>query len=151
MTIQAVSSITIDAPPEEVWPWIGQIEKHAEWSPKQYRVELVSGEPDTVGSRYRSVGWVPGEKEHKMDVLLTEVVHAERFALIADDEQGSFANTYDLRRAGRGTEVTYKLVFPPMKGIAALLVPVLFPIVGKADIRKRMKLLKAKVESAPNR
>jgi uncharacterized protein YndB with AHSA1/START domain len=151
MTTQAVSSINIDAPPEAVWPWIGQIERHAEWSPKQYKVELVSGEPDTVGSKYRSVGWVPGEKEHKMDVLLTEVVPGERFALCADDQQGSFTNTFDLRRTDQGTEVTYQLVFPPMKGIAALVVPLLFPLVGKADIRKRMKLLKAKVESAPQR
>jgi hypothetical protein len=28
----------------------------------------------------------------------------------------------------------------------ALLVPVLFPLVGKADIRKRMQLLKVKAE-----
>jgi hypothetical protein len=84
-----------------------------------------------------------------MEVTLTEVVPTTRFALRADDEQGSFANTYDLRKTDRGTEVTYRLVFPPMKGIAAVVVPVLFPLVGKADIRKRMKLLKAKVEAAP--
>ncbi len=35
-----------------------------------------------------------------------------------------------------------------MKGIAAFVVPVLFPLVGKADISKRMKLLKAKAEGA---
>jgi len=149
LTTQAVCSVTILAPPEAVWPWIGQIEKHAEWSPKPYKVELVSGEPDAVGTKYRSVGWVPGEKEHEMDVELTEVVPGERFALRADDHQGSFTNTFDLKKTDGGTEVTYQLVFPPMKGIAAVVVPVLFPLVGKADIRKRMKLLKAKVEAAP--
>jgi uncharacterized protein YndB with AHSA1/START domain len=145
---QAVCSITIQASTEAVWPWIGQIEKHAEWSPRPYKVELVSGVPDAVGTKYRSVGWVPGEKEHEMEVVLTEVVEGERFALRADDHQGSFTNTFDLKKTDEGTEVTYHLVFPPMKGIAAFVVPVLFPIVGKADIRKRMKLLKAKVESA---
>ena len=150
MTTHAVSSIEIDAPIDAVWPWIGQIERHATWSPKPYTVELISGDPDTVGSTYRSVGWVPGEKEHPMEVVLTEVVPGQRFALRADDEQGTFMNSYDLKRTDRGTEVTYNLVFPPMKGIAAILVPVLFPLVGKADIRKRMKLLKAKVESASN-
>ncbi|MGD0852101.1 MAG: SRPBCC family protein [Acidimicrobiales bacterium] len=150
MTTHAVSSIEIDAPIDAVWPWIGQIERHATWSPKPYTVELISGDPDTVGSTYRSVGWVPGEKEHPMEVVLTEVVPGQRFALRADDEQGTFMNSYDLKSTDRGTEVTYNLVFPPMKGIAAILVPVLFPLVGKADIRKRMKLLKAKVESASN-
>jgi uncharacterized protein YndB with AHSA1/START domain len=88
MITQAVSSINIDAPPEVVWPWIGQIEKHAEWSPKQYEVELVSGEPDAMGSKYRSVGWVPGEKEHGMDVVLTDVVPGKRFALRATISKG---------------------------------------------------------------
>lgn len=151
MTTKAVSSIRIDAPPEAVWPWIGQIEKHAEWSPKPYTVKLVSGEPDVVGSRYRSVGWVPGEKEHGMDVVITEVIPSQRFALRSDDQQGSFTNAFDLQRIDQGTEVTYHLAFPPMKGLAAVLVPVLFPLVGKADIRKRMKLLKAKVEADLNR
>jgi uncharacterized protein YndB with AHSA1/START domain len=151
MSTQAVSSISIAAPPEAVWPWIGQIERHADWSPKQYRVELVSGEPDSVGSRYRSVGWVPGEREHKMDVVLTEVVPGERFVLHATDQQGTFTNSFDLRRTDEGTEVTYHIVFPPMRGAAALLVPLLFPLVGKSDIRKRMKLLKAKVESVAPR
>jgi uncharacterized protein YndB with AHSA1/START domain len=151
MTTKAESTIHIDAPPEAVWPWIGQIERHKEWSPKKYSVKLVSGEPDEVGATYRSVGWVPGEKDHNMDVTLTEVVPGERFALRADDQQGSFTNTYDLRRTDRGTDVTYRLVFPPMKGMAAILVPVLFPLVGKPDIRKRMKLLKARVESSAAR
>ena len=86
-----------------------------------------------------------------MEVHLTEVVPCERFALSADDEQGSFTNTYDLRKTDEGTEVTYKLVFPPMKGVAKLVVPILFPLVGKADIRKRMKMLKMKVETSESR
>jgi hypothetical protein len=60
---------------------------------------------------------------------------------------GIFENTYDLRSTGGNTEVTFRIVFPPMKGMSAILVPVLFPLVGKADIRKRMGLLKAKVET----
>lgn len=149
MPTQGSFSVTIQAVPEVVWPWVGQLDKHAEWSPKPYLIELVSGEPNTVGSRYRSVGWIPGDKEHANDVEITEVVPQERFALRADEAQGSFQNTYTLRRLDDATEVTFRLVFPPMKGISAVLVPVLFPLVGKADIRKRMNLLKARVEAGP--
>lgn len=149
MTTQATSTIDIQATPEEVWPWVAQLQRHAEWSPKPYKVELVSGELDAVGSKYRSVGWVPGEKDHAMEVVLTDVKPYERFALDAHDAQGTFTNTFDLRKTAQGTSVTFHIVFPPMKGMAAVLVPVLFPIVGKADIRKRMGMLKAKVESAP--
>src|SRR3954469_7906532 len=103
---------TIDAPPTAVWPWIGQLEKHADWSPKTYKAELVSGEPGAVGSRYRSVGWVPGDKQHSKDVTIVEMVPEQRLELRSDDPQGSFKNAYTLRPVGAGTEVTYEIVFP---------------------------------------
>lgn len=149
MTTQGRFPVTIKAPPEVVWPWVSQIERHSEWSPKPYRVELLSGEPDAVGSRYRSVGWIPGDKNHGNELEITEVVPNQRFVLRADDDQGAFRNTYTLQAGpGGATDVMFEIVFPPLKGMAALMVPVLFPLVGKPDIRKRMNLLKAKVESA---
>jgi uncharacterized protein YndB with AHSA1/START domain len=148
MTTHGVFPVVIAARPEVVWPWVGQLEKHAEWSPKPYTIEWLTGEPNAVGSRYRSVGWVPGDKHHVNEGEITESVPNERFALRADDDQGPFANTFTLRPVDAGTEVVFRLVFPPMKGALALLVPVLFGTVGKADVRKRMRLLKAKVEAA---
>lgn len=147
MATHGTFPVTIAAPPEQVWQWVGRLEKHAEWSPKPYTVELVSGEPNAVGSRYRSVGWVPGDKHHKNEVEVTQLVPGQRLALRADDPQGAFENTYELRSVDGGTEVTYTLVFPPMKGVSAALVPILFPLVGKPDIRKRMGLLKQRVEA----
>jgi len=146
MTTQGTFTTTIQAAPAAVWPWIADLDRHAAWSPRPYRVELASGQPGAVGARYRSHGWVPGDKDHANEVEITEVVPEQRLALRADEEQGSFANTYTLRAVDGGTEVTYELVFPPLKGMAAVMVPVLFPLVGKPEIRKRMGLLKAKVE-----
>lgn len=148
MTTQGTFTTTIAAPPAAVWPWIAQLEKHPDWSPKPYQVERTSGEPESVGSRYHSVGWVPGDKHHENDVLITDVIPQKRLALRAEDELGAFENTYALRPVDGGTEVTYHLVFPALKGMAAVMVPVLFPLVGKADIRKRMALLKEKVEAS---
>ena len=82
--------VTIQAPPDVVWPWISRLEKHVEWSNKPYRVEWISGEPNAVGSRYRSVGWIPGDKDHVNEGTITEIVPNERFALEADDKDGMF-------------------------------------------------------------
>jgi uncharacterized protein YndB with AHSA1/START domain len=148
MTTQGTVSVTIEAPPESVWPWVADISRHSEWSPRPYRVVLVSGEPNAVGSRYRSVGWVPpNDGNHGNDVEITQVVPMTRFALDATDDSGTFANTFDLQPAGAGTAVTFRVVFPKMKGISAIMVPVLFPLVGMSDIKKRMQLLKQTVES----
>jgi uncharacterized protein YndB with AHSA1/START domain len=147
MTVQGSFPVVINASLDAVWPWVAQLEKHGEWSPKPFTLELVSGEPDTVGSKYRSVGYVPGDSNHANDVTITEMVPNQRFALDASDENGVYHNTYDFRAVDGGTEVTYSLVFPDMKGATKYLLPILFPIVGKSDIKKRLNLLKAKAES----
>ena len=148
MTTQGEFPVTIKAAPSVVWPWISQLEKHAEWCNHDYNVEWVSGEPNAVGSRYRSVGWVPGDKKHVNEGTITESVPNERFALDADDREGTFHNTYVLRDLGGSTEVTFHIVFPEMKGAAAILAPPLFAMIGKSDTRKRMQLLKEKVEAS---
>jgi uncharacterized protein YndB with AHSA1/START domain len=149
MTTQGTLTVTIDAPPDKVWPWVADLTKHPEYSPKPYEVELVSGEPGKVGTRYRSVGAIPNDKHHGNEVEVVESVPNERFVLRADDDLGAFMYTYVLRPAGSGTEVSHTLVFPPLKGAPAMAVPILFPLVGKRDMRKRLQLLKAKVESTP--
>ena len=143
----ATVTVTIDAPPDAVWPWVGDIARHAEWSPKPYTVELVSGEPNTVGATYRSIGWVPpNDGHHSNEVTITEVVPESVFALDATDENGTFSSRFELRAAGSGTAVSFDIQFPTMKGMNAVMVPLLFPFVAKPDFRKRMNLLKQKVE-----
>ena len=148
MTTQGTLPITIDAPPDKVWPWVADLTKHPEYSPKPFQCELVSGEPGKVGTRYRSVGAIPNDKHHSNEVEVVESVPNERFVLRSDDELGAFTNTYVLRPVGSGTEVSHTLVFPPLKGLPAMVVPILFPLVGKKDMAKRLQLLKAKVESS---
>lgn len=150
MATQGTVTVTIAAPPESVWTWVADITRHGEWSPKPYRVEIVAGELNTVGSHYRSVGWVPPkDSNHENDVEITEVVPVTRFALAATDSNGTFTNMYDLKPVDGGTAVTFQLIFPAMKGMAAIMVPIVFPLVGMSDLKKRMQLLKQKVESAP--
>jgi uncharacterized protein YndB with AHSA1/START domain len=149
MTTQGTESITIQAAPEAVWPWIADLSKHPAWSPKPYKVDLVSGEPGAVGARYRSVGVIPGDKDHANDVEITEVIPGQRFVLVASDSNGPHQNIYTLRAVGTGTEVTHQLIFPEMKGVSKVLLPVLFPLVGKSDMRKRLGLLKTAIETQP--
>ena len=66
-------TVTIDAPPERVWPWVADLGKHAAFSPKPYSVEWIEGEPNAVGSRYRSVGEIPTDKRARMALLKQKV------------------------------------------------------------------------------
>ena len=141
-------TVTIDAPPERVWPWVADLGKHGEWSPKPYSVEWIEGEPNAVGSRYRSVGEIPNDKHHVNEGEIVESHPTDRFVLHAHDKEGDYANTFTLKPAGSSTEVTILLEFEKMHGMAAMMVPIIFPLVGKKDMRDRMAMLKQKVEAA---
>ncbi len=141
-------STTIQAPPEKVWAIVADIETHASWSPKEYSMRWVDGEPNAVGSTFHSVGSIPGNKHNENEVEITERVEPSRFAFRATDPQGVFINEWNLRPVGEGaTEVSLTLTFPKLHGVAAVMGPIVFPLVGKPDLRKRMALLKQAVES----
>jgi len=141
-------STTIQARPERVWTVVADIGTHASWSPKEYSMRWVDGEPNAVGSTFHSVGSIPGKRHNENDVEITERVEPTRFAFRANDPQGVFLNEWDLRPVGEdATEVTLTLTFPKLHGVAAVMAPILFPIVGRSDLRNRMELLKPAVES----
>ena len=147
MTTGGVFPVLINADPATIWPYIVDLGKHAEWSPTSYEVELVSGSTGAVGAHYRSVGWIPGDKHHANDVDVTEVEPNRHFAFVAHDDPGDVQNSFDLRETQGGTEVEYRMHFPKVSGVSAILLPVLFPLVGKPKIRERMKMLKSLVET----
>ncbi|MBI3430547.1 MAG: SRPBCC family protein [Actinobacteria bacterium] len=144
---QLLVSQLINAPINAVWPWVSDITKHSQWSPKPYTVELISGENGAVGSKYRSSGWVPpAEKNHRNDVEITEVVPGSKIVFTAHDENGFFKNTFKLEPVSQGTQVTFQHDFPKMKGMGRILLPLLLPLVGKKDAMVRLGMLKAKAE-----
>jgi len=137
---------TIQAPPEQVWAVVSDIGTHGLWSPKKYTVEWVSGQPNQVGSKFHSVG-VAISRRCENTSEITERVEPKRFAFLSTDPQGVFLNEFDLRPIGdRTTEVAFTLTFPKMHGIAALATPILFPLMSKRDIGKRLSMLKGTVE-----
>jgi uncharacterized protein YndB with AHSA1/START domain len=138
---------TIEAPPEKVWALVADIDTHASWSPKPYEYTWTQGEPNRVGSRFHSVGSIPGNKHNQNDSEITERVEPGRFVFRSTDPVGVFTNEYDLKSVGdSATEVSFTLTFPKLHGMPAIAAPVLFPLSGKPDIHKRLALLKAKAE-----
>jgi uncharacterized protein YndB with AHSA1/START domain len=136
----------IEAAPVAVWRLVADLGTHSSWSPHRYSVEWLSGDPNQVGSKFRSVGRIPGDKQHVNEGEITERVEPTRSALRSDDD-GWFFNEFDLKAAGDGaTDVSFTLTFPEMKGVKAVAAPILFSLSGKSDIRKRLQLLKARAE-----
>ena len=141
-------STTIDAPIERVWAVVGDLNTHGSWSPKPYELSWTSGEQNRVGSKFHSVGSIPGKSHNENDVEITERVEPTKLAFRANDPQGVFLNEWNLRSLGdNATEASYTVTFPKMHGVAAILAPVVYPLTGKPGIRKRLAMLKEKVET----
>jgi uncharacterized protein YndB with AHSA1/START domain len=144
-------SATIHAPIERVWAVVGDLNTHASWSPEHYEMAWTSGEPNEIGSRFHSIGSIPGTAHNENDVEITERVAPTKLAFRANDPQGVFLNEWNLRAIGDDeTEVSYTVTFPKMHGIAAVLAPIVFPLAGKSDVRKRLEMLRRKVEATAN-
>ena len=141
-------TVTIDAKPEVVWLWVADLSKHVDWSPKPYRIEWLEGEPNAAGSRFHSIGVIPGDKHHENEGRITENRPTTRFAFRSSDPQGEYAHTYDLTPNGEGTAVTHRLEFVKMRGMAAVLLPPIFALSGKRQSHRRMEVRNQKVEGS---
>jgi uncharacterized protein YndB with AHSA1/START domain len=141
-------TVTIDAPPEKVWPWVADLSKHAEWSPKPYRVEWLSGDANAVGSRFRSHGWLPQDKDHAMEGAVTVSEPRSRFEVVATDPSGEWRNRYELSPEGSGTRVTKTMVGPPPTGIGKVVFPIVSMLLIRPGVQKGLDLLKTKVEAS---
>jgi uncharacterized protein YndB with AHSA1/START domain len=141
-------STTIQAPIERVWAVVGDFDTHGSWSPKHYSLEWTGGEPNQVGSTFHSVGAIPMKSDNPNDSEITECVEPTRLVFLSTDPVGVFTNEWDLRSIGDNTtEASFTLTFPKLHGAPAVMAPILFPLTGKSDIRKRLAMLKQKVEA----
>ena len=98
---QGTFPVHIKASPSAVWPWVVDLNKHAQWSPTNYEVELLSGETGQVGTRYRSVGWIPGDSNHVNEVEITKVEDRRHFALPLTKIKGTSRTPLTCESRGR--------------------------------------------------
>jgi len=143
-----VYTVSINAAPEKVWPLVANLDRQGEWSPKPYRVEWQSGEPNAVGSTFRSIGWLPQDKEHVMEGVVKVNEPMKTFEVTTHDDKEEWTNRYELALSGSGTTVTKTVIWPPMSGIKAASRSLIFAVFVNGAMRKGLSMLKQKAESA---
>lgn len=142
-------SVVIDAKPGDVWAHVANLDRHSEWSPKSYRVEWLSGEPNAVGSTFRSTGWLPQDKSHVMEGRVTVNEPTTRFEVRSSDKAGEVTNTFVLTPQGEGRTLVERIMeSPPPRGAFKVILPILFPTFIRPAIQKGMNMLKSVVEGA---
>lgn len=137
-------SIDIQAAPESVFAYITDLSKHGEWSANPLKIEAISPGPVAVGSRYKSVAEVGGQRiEAEFEV--TEYEPPFRFGFAGEDSTGKYEHHFSLQSYQGGTRlermIRFKLTTLQWLMFYVLLFPVRIPA-GK----KALGLLKERLE-----
>ena len=113
------ATATADAAPEALLDVLTDPGAAARWAPVTFDVDNISGPRLTVGSTARVSGRLAG-REVGFD-LEVHRADAERLALCADGPV-TLHVAYDLRRAGKGSEVQASIGLRPRSGLRSRLI-----------------------------
>jgi uncharacterized protein YndB with AHSA1/START domain len=138
-------STMVNRPPEDVFVYLANVNKHAEWSPKAYRVESLDG-PVGLGTTFTSYGWIPRDAEHRNDVEVTAFEAPRTIEFTGREKGEDFRNTYVLTPQDGGTRIDRTLDFPRPGGVGGVFFPLVLGGFIKPATNKGMKMLKANLE-----
>lgn len=141
----ATFTTTIDRTPEVVFAYLADVGKHAEWSPKPFRVEGHTG-PVKAGDTFTSIGAIPGDKNHRNDVTVTDCVPPQRLVLDSQEKGEHFVNTFELVAEGSGTKLTRTMETPPPPFPLSVVFPLIMAAVIRPDVQKGLSKLKENLE-----
>ncbi|MDQ1700193.1 MAG: Polyketide cyclase / dehydrase and lipid transport [Frankiaceae bacterium] len=145
--VVATFTTTIDRTPDVVFDYLADVSKHAEWSPKPFRVERGSG-PVKVGDTLTTVGTIPGDKNHRNEVTVTECSRPHRLVLDAKEKDDHFVNTWELEADGTGTRLTRIVDAPKPSFPLPLVFPLIMSFLVRPDVNKGLRNLKNKLEQS---
>ena len=139
-------TIQVNRRPEEVWPYLTDFSRHAEWSPKPWKMESLTEGPFRVGSKFRSTGYIPRDPNHVNDVEVTAMEPPRRLAFSSVEKGQVFKNEFRLTPQDGGTRIERTLDMPKPKGALGVVFPLIVAGVVKPGGQKGMNLLKAKMD-----
>jgi uncharacterized protein YndB with AHSA1/START domain len=138
-------TITVARPPDVVFDYVADVSRHGEWSPKAFRVEGSTG-PVSTGDTFTSIGWLPGDKNHRNEVTVIESAPPHRLVLDSIEKGEHFLNTFELQAEGSGTKLTRTFDAPPPKFPLSLVFPLIMVAFIRPDVNKGLRMLKANLE-----
>ena len=139
-------SIFINAEPEVVFPYVGDLLRHREWATNPMQFEALSPGPVQAGSHYRSVARFMG-RVITAELAITEYQPPQRFAFTVSDQTGHYEHQFSLKPQEGGTLVERRVLAEDSlaKRIIGIII---FPLFVIPESKKALQLLKTKAEQA---
>ena len=138
--------VFVNAPPEQVFPAVSDLTRHAKWSSHGIEIEPVGSEAGQVGSEYRCI-----HKSKDGDrVTVTEISPDERFAFhVVMPNKFELDHTMTLTPQDGGTLLVHNANLSKLPGPMALFKPMLLAMIALTaggPEGKFLKNLKAELE-----
>lgn len=146
--ITARAFVHVDRPPDQVFAYVADISRHAQWSPKPFRVtDLPPSGELVVGSTFTSYGYLPGRSEHRNEVRVLELEPPERVVLESVDASGTYRSTFVVTARGSGSTVLRELDLPRPDGILGMTMPLFLRSVLGRDMSTGLRNLATQLRS----
>ena len=143
----ATFSIFINAPPEKVFPWVGDLLRHPEWATDKMKMQAISSGSISIGSRYRSTTNFKGTIV-VADLQVVEYQPPTRFAFTVNDRTGRYSHKFALHSQQGGTLVERSISNERTDVLTKILTMIITPILIVPESNKALQLLKVKAEQA---
>ena len=140
-------SIFIKAPPENVFPLVGDLLRHPAWATDQMTMEAMSSGSITVGNQYRSTTRFKGMVV-VAELQVVEYQPPTRFAFKVHDRTGRYRHEFMLHAQNDGTLVERSITNDRTDLLIKILTMIIMPILIIPESKKALQLLKGKVEQA---
>ncbi|MCA1726769.1 MAG: SRPBCC family protein [Actinobacteria bacterium] len=115
-------SVVVPGRPEEVFAYLADFSRHAEWSPTPLRIEPEDEGPLRVGSRFRGIGQTRG-KDVASTVEVIEVEPPGRLSFVATSPSTTFRHEITVTAEGEGSRVERRMVLLKAKPVLKLIWP----------------------------
>ena len=135
----------IDRPREEVFAFLVDFDRAAEWAPEITRVEMLTGGPLRVGSRYREMRWTSKGESH-IDMEVTAFDPPGRYSAAFDAGGYHATFNYMFTPDGDGTRVEMSCIVRA-DGARKLLSPIITWLLRRQD-KQKLRNLKRVLEAA---
>ena len=152
MTVTVRRFTTIDAPPEEVWPWLVDAERELAWrGPRITELEQLDDGPVVPGTRFRGSAEVLGSTDTWVNEV-TEVEHARLLAwrTVVSTAPAWAPGRYELEPTDDGarTRMTIHIEYVPRTLVGRLVLPVFARVMPPRIIDGFLEQLRGCIEES---
>ena len=141
-------TVTINKPAAAAFDFVANPNTHTSWSPRPFQVVDIVGEPGEVGTSFTSIGWLPGDSEHRNWVEVTAAQRPNMVEFTSTDGDDHFVNRFEFAEVAGVTTVTRRADWARPKGAVSLAFPLIVLAIIGPDVSKGLRKLKTALEAA---